>query len=214
MTMPGAVQKDRGEPSKIRMGIIDSTGQVVVQGTVLENAGILQGYAPVPGDTVAVVGQSAVGTSGSSWLVLGRARDFGQATVRTVRVLLTSTTIPNAAVTPIPWDRAMYDTDSFWDPAVPFELFMPFSGIFAFTVNNTWEANGTGVRYVAIEHNSNPIIHHRHPAIAGDFAELGIAAEFEVLAGDVISFDAYQTSGGDLDLSTASATARLVGSVR
>lgn len=75
MTFPGSIQKDRGQPSLVRMGIIDAEGQVTLQGVALDvdTVGILGSYAPVPGDTVAVLGQSAIGTAGASWLILGRA---------------------------------------------------------------------------------------------------------------------------------------------
>lgn len=75
MTFPGSIQKDRGQPSLVRMGVIDADGLVTLQGVPLDvdTVGILGSYAPVPGDTVAVLGQSAIGTAGASWLILGRA---------------------------------------------------------------------------------------------------------------------------------------------
>lgn len=214
MTFPHAIQTDRGEPSKIRIGTIDPLGQVLLQNTILENVGVLQGYTPIPGDTVAIVGQSAVGTSGASWLVLGRPRDIGLPTIRTVRVLLVGVSIPNGVVTDIAWEEADYDTDSFWNPAVPETFTMPFGGVFAFTFNAVFAASiGGGVRYIELSHNGNPIIRHRHPGIIGDSGEIGLAAEFEVIAGDPITFGAFQTSGAALDLEIAQATIRLVGHV-
>lgn len=73
VTFPHAIQTDRGEPSKVRVGIVRQAFPLIVtlQETPLENVGILEPYYPVEGDNVALLGQSAVGTSGSSWLVLG-----------------------------------------------------------------------------------------------------------------------------------------------
>lgn len=71
MTFPGSIQKDRGEPAKVRIGQVIN-GDIVLQETVLTDVGILGSYLPDDGDTVAILGQSSVGTSGSSWLVLGR----------------------------------------------------------------------------------------------------------------------------------------------
>lgn len=71
MTMPDAVQKDRGQPSKVRIGTVIS-GEIRLQETILTDVGVLGSYVPQDGDTVALLGQSAVGSSGASWLVLGR----------------------------------------------------------------------------------------------------------------------------------------------
>ena len=73
MTFPNAIQRDRGEPSKVRIGTVDANGFIMLQETVLDPAsvGLLGSYTPVAGDSVALLGQSAVGTSGTSWLVLG-----------------------------------------------------------------------------------------------------------------------------------------------
>lgn len=76
MSMPGAVQKDRGQPALIRVGTIETVDPVSVriQETVIpaDRVGVLGSYFPVVGDFVAVAGQSAVGSSASSWLILGR----------------------------------------------------------------------------------------------------------------------------------------------
>lgn len=72
MTFPGAIQKDRGEPAKVRIGTLVD-GSVVLQGTVLQDVGFLDTSGFAEGDSVAIIGQSAVGTSGASWLVLGRS---------------------------------------------------------------------------------------------------------------------------------------------
>lgn len=71
MTFPGAIQRDRGEPARVRIGEVIN-GDIVLQGVILQDVGILDSYSPADGDNVALLGQSAVGTSGSSWLALGR----------------------------------------------------------------------------------------------------------------------------------------------
>jgi hypothetical protein len=78
MTFPGSIQKDRGQPALVRIGVIGADSLVYLQDTALDadTVGILGGYTPIEGDTVAVVGQSAIGTAASSWLVLGRIESF------------------------------------------------------------------------------------------------------------------------------------------
>ena len=74
MSFADEVSKNRGQPATVRIGVVASVAPLVVtvQATPLTNAGVLDGYIPVVGHTVALLGQSAVSADGSSWLVLGR----------------------------------------------------------------------------------------------------------------------------------------------
>lgn len=78
MTLPYAIQTDRGEPSKVRIGIVAQANPLIVtlQETPLVNVGVLDSYFPVEGDNVALLGQSSVGTSAASWLLLGKITDL------------------------------------------------------------------------------------------------------------------------------------------
>lgn len=63
-----------GQPSSVRIGIIDSTDPIVVtaQGTEFTDVGFIRGYTPTTGDVVALLGQSsASGSDPGSWLCLG-----------------------------------------------------------------------------------------------------------------------------------------------
>lgn len=73
MSFPHSIQTDRGQPSKVRIGVIGADGTLTIQGVTFsaDSIGFLGSYMPTQGDTVAALGQSAVGTSGSSWLILG-----------------------------------------------------------------------------------------------------------------------------------------------
>lgn len=71
MTFPGAITRDRGEPARVRIGQVVN-GDIVLQGVVLRDVGVIDPHNLAEGDSVALIGQSSVGTSGSSWLALGR----------------------------------------------------------------------------------------------------------------------------------------------
>lgn len=81
MSLADAVAKDRGQPGTVRVGIVVSVSpfQVSAQGTLFRDVGVLGDYAPMVGDVVALLGQSAVSADGSSWLVLGRIGEDGAA---------------------------------------------------------------------------------------------------------------------------------------
>lgn len=74
MSFADQVAKDRGQPSNVRIGVVSSASPLLVnvQGTLFSDVGVIGGYIPAVGDTVALLGQSAVSADGSSWLLLGR----------------------------------------------------------------------------------------------------------------------------------------------
>ena len=218
MTFPNAIQGDRGQPSKVRIGTVSSDGLFVLQDTVLDPAsvGILGSYVPVPGDSVALLGQSAVGTSATSWLALGRVllADTGTGVgFRGVRVTVGTDTISSGVLDAVVWSAAEYDTDGFWDAATPTQLVLPFDGIYAFTFNLTFNPSAATptLRYVEINAAGVRKAQHRHFAVVSDHNDLGVATEFAGSAGDVILFYGFQNTGGALTTLEGSATIRLVG---
>lgn len=73
MSFADQITRDRGQPATVRIGTVVTAVPLVVnvQGTFMEHAGVLGTYLPVVGHVVALLGQSAVSSDGSSWLVLG-----------------------------------------------------------------------------------------------------------------------------------------------
>ena len=72
MSFADQIAKDRGQPATVRIGTVLSVSPLVVsvQGSALTNVGALN-PGLVAGDVVALLGQSAVSSDGSSWLALG-----------------------------------------------------------------------------------------------------------------------------------------------
>jgi hypothetical protein len=73
MSFADQISKDRGQPGTVRIGTVASVVPLVVsvQGSLFTDVGVLAGYVPVVGQTVALLGQSSVSADGSSWLALG-----------------------------------------------------------------------------------------------------------------------------------------------
>lgn len=70
-----AVQNAVGQPASVRIGMVDSINPTVIsaQGAPFEEVGFVDGYVPVAGDTVALLGQSSgSGSDPASWLALGK----------------------------------------------------------------------------------------------------------------------------------------------
>jgi len=76
MGLAEAVQQAAGQPSSVRIGTIDSVVPltVSVQGTTLDDLGLLGSYTPVVNDSVILLGQSSsTGSDPASWVALGAA---------------------------------------------------------------------------------------------------------------------------------------------
>jgi hypothetical protein len=73
MSFADQIAKDRGQPGTVRVGTVLSVVPLVVsvQGSLFTDVGVLAGFVPVVGQTVALLGQSSVSADGSSWLALG-----------------------------------------------------------------------------------------------------------------------------------------------
>lgn len=219
--LPTTIIQAAGQAATVRVGIVTSVNplEISLNGTQLnmDAVGVIGGNAGFTvGGPVILLGQSVQGgsTSGASWVALGKpipAPTFFN--VAAVRVALTAQSFNSGAVTPIPWAQATYDTHGFWDAAAPSQIVIPLDGIYAVTLVTPWPVSGTGVRYCDVDQNGTLRARHRHPAISGDNCELGLATEFECTAGDIIIFNAFQTSGGPLIMNNAVGTVRYVGSV-
>jgi hypothetical protein len=72
VTQPEAIVNAIGQPATVRIGVVESVGPLVVnvQGASFTELGVI-GTCPSVGDTVALLGQSSVGSRAASWLVLG-----------------------------------------------------------------------------------------------------------------------------------------------
>jgi hypothetical protein len=77
MSVAEEISKNRGQPATVRIGTVVSLSPLTVslQQTNMVNMGVLDSYIPTVGDVVALLGQSAVSSDGSSWLLLGRPTD-------------------------------------------------------------------------------------------------------------------------------------------
>lgn len=73
MSLASTIQTAIGQPATVRIGVVASANPLVVnvQGTLFVDVGVIGAFTPGVGDTVALLGQSAVSSDGSSWLCLG-----------------------------------------------------------------------------------------------------------------------------------------------
>jgi len=221
--MPGAVQKDRGEPSKIRIGTIASTNPVVLdlQGTMVDSSrvGALGSYVPVTGDTVAVAGQSAVGSSASSWLILGSVTVPGASTLSTINLFAFNFSVPDHSIEELEFFAENYNTGGYvWDGFGEVTL-PPLDGIYQYIFNLKFDPEPGGVRYCEI-YVGGVQASHLHLATdpfapgadsAYTYTNLGVTWEGLCTGGTPVNFRVYQDTSAPLTVSYATASIRYIG---
>lgn len=112
--------------------------------------------------------------------------------------------IPNAAITGVPFTAESYDQGGLWVVGSPSRLTIPNggAGVWRATVSGHFAANATGVRLIGILKNGG---YGAVLALVGSAAgEVGGTVTYEdVLAvGDYLEMFAFQTSGAALNLTT------------
>lgn len=130
----------------------------------------------------------------------------------------TAQSIPNATGTEIVWDTQDYDvnngTTEMWVPGAPTHLVLPVTGTYEAKLGAQFAINDLGVRLLYIVVNGVIAGIYHGVGNAAWYVGATVEAEFDGLAGQVVSCFAYQSSGGNLNLDmayTTWATCRLVG---
>jgi hypothetical protein len=110
--------------------------------------------------------------------------------------------IPNATFTSVTFNTEIVDTDSMFDVAVNnYRVYINSAGPYQVSTCIGFNANATGVRAVKLlVNNSFEIAYESTAGFTGDSNVMSISTVHTFNAGDYIEVQAYQTSGGALDL--------------
>lgn len=131
--------------------------------------------------------------SGVEWgsLIVGQAK----------RVATQS--IPNTTITDISNDTEVADTDNFINIAgAPTVFTIPYTGWYNITMAVTWANNGTGYRAVRILDGGTVLLEQKIPSLSGDVCSFAFGIQELLTSGHTIKADAYQNSGGALNLTS------------
>lgn len=119
--------------------------------------------------------------------------------------------IPDSTDTDVTWVTEVFDYGSWWSTGATVTVpagAIP-SGYTTIAVmmiaRLKFASNGTGVRRVTILQNGSTVETRTIGGLSGDPTTADLVEVFTVAAGDTIKVQAYQTSGGALNLSSASA---------
>lgn len=116
-------------------------------------------------------------------------------------VRLTSTqTVTNATDHPLAWDEAVWDSHGdMWDVGAPGTVTITRDGVYSIHCATLWgDSTDAGKRAIFMDVDGTRRRGIQVPAVSP--SEIVLSVETNVGAGQAITFDVRQLSGGDLDL--------------
>jgi len=108
--------------------------------------------------------------------------------------------------TAITFDTERFDSDNYHDNATNNTRFtIPVAGRYVLSANIAFAANATGLRGLRFFKNGTTIIAFEqvNAVTTGDYTSLVCTRHYEFAAGDYVTCDAYQGSGGALNVTNA-----------
>lgn len=122
--------------------------------------------------------------------------------------------IPTASSTMVAFDTEAYDTDGYWNSGDATKLVVPTNGRYLIVGNVSFPSGGGTLRFAKIFINGSTVIGSHHVApVSGAETAVNVSALAVLNAGDYVTLQVYQDSGGNLDVQayyTALAVERMV----
>jgi hypothetical protein len=110
--------------------------------------------------------------------------------------------IPNITDTAISFDTANSNASGLWVSGSQVEV--PVSGLYLAFGQVAFATNNTGIRYIFIEVNGNPVgaTDSKDGMVSGP-TYMNVPRPLQLAAEDVVELDVYQASGGNLNVTSA-----------
>lgn len=119
------------------------------------------------------------------------------------RLYLSSNPIlTNNIDTPISWDKAAFQTGTIWSAANPSRLTAPATGRYLVFVVLEWRSNSNALRNLSILRNAGGAASYplTSQGAAGGKSNLSAKLPVSLVAGQFLTVQAFQSSGGPLTL--------------
>lgn len=147
--------------------------------------------------------------NGTVSLTAGNITDVREASIRNgwniaSRVFRnTNQPIPNASNEAVAFNSSIYDTHRSWNGST--RLTAPITGAYSMTLSISWASNATGTRRQYIRKNGSTFLleDQWQPSVAATNSRTSSTVA-KLTKGDYIEGIVYQSSGGNLDLGSAS----------
>lgn len=121
--------------------------------------------------------------------------------------------IPNNAVTELTYDLERWDTDSLHSTVTATGRFTAQrKGKYVISSDVTFASNTTGARAILMRHNASFVIQRQDAAATASSTaiSLNMSTIYELDIGDTVHVEAFQTSGGALNVSLAEMSIQLI----
>ena len=131
----------------------------------------------------------------------GSAAPSGVSAARVKRT--TNQTITTATITPVDWDTEDFDTDDYWEGVTnPDRLTAPTAGKYRVSAILQYGGSASGsLRQIRFHKNGTQFAtHSTDPNGAAAAFSMAASTTVDLAAGDYVTVEAYQDSGGNLDL--------------
>jgi len=117
----------------------------------------------------------------------------------------TNQSIADNSADAIIFDSVTFDTSSFWAGGAPTRLTIPATGVYVINFDAAFANNGTGYRALRIRVDGATTIAELHLQPNGTLNDhLNVSAIYKFTAAQYLEFICIQTSGGPLNMLTAS----------
>lgn len=122
--------------------------------------------------------------------------------VKATVVRTTAASIPHATRTALGFESELVDTDNMYDfAAAAGRVTFQRSGTFLLTASGVYANNSVGIRHAVLTINAVDVAQHRQAA--AELSEFTVTAVVHVVAGDYARLELTQTSGGELNVTSA-----------
>lgn len=114
-----------------------------------------------------------------------------------------SQSLSDTTYSAINWDNEITDTDTMWSSGKPSRLYCKTAGVYNINTSVRFASNSTGVRFIAIAKNGTHICRQNQNATVGYQTYVIASLTITLAVDDYIEVYAFQTSGGNLNISDA-----------
>lgn len=138
--------------------------------------------------------------------ISGAAFDHGNNPPMAIVLRTTSQSIPNSSATAVTFDSEEFDNAAWFTPSST-TITVPEDGVVTVAGTFTYATNVTGTRGIQVQKNASGVDGVYVPATSSTTnLPVAYANSFLCVAGDTFTFNAFQSSGGALNLIAARIT--------
>ena len=114
----------------------------------------------------------------------------------------TNQTIPDMMATTVAWSQALFDSANFFNPAAPTQITIPFTGVYLFGIELTYDAPLmiANESVTVLRNASGQLVRLAYVVNVGTATAIAGSSLHQLNNGDVLTISTTQNSGAPLDI--------------